>query len=97
MLRWFTLTFVLFAKYTELCCVEDVGTPSDAAVPSEAVGCGCQSLKREAGVVGTGDGGMTDAPVKPDAKYSQSLNEMPSNLREVDDTKSQVVNTTDLI
>lgn len=99
MLRWLTLTSIVFAKYTEVCCFEDtvppdlvVGTQAHVDVPSGAAGCGCQSLKREAGIVGTENGGTADASGKQESKYSQSLNEIPPV-----DTKSQVVNTIELI
>ncbi|CAL8339295.1 unnamed protein product [Merluccius merluccius] len=63
----------------------------DSVVPPG--GCGCQSLRRDSVVDTEEEGGMADSSsVKPAVKYSQSMNEMPSDLREDDqDTTSQMV------
>lgn len=100
MLRWLTVTFILLTKYMASCLEGPDPIPPDVIPPDlvvgtqpDAAGCGCQSLKR-ASVVDIEEGGTTD----PSVKYSKSMNQMPSNLREdAKDTTSQVVHTIRLI
>ncbi|KAM4612987.1 formylglycine-generating enzyme [Polymixia lowei] len=97
MLRCVALFYLLSCKYSAICLQSSsginsdvpVGTESDAAAPSEAAGCGCQHLKRDA-VVDTEDG--MAASLSPAVKYSKSSNDKSTDTQgDEKESKSQMV------